>query len=285
MSTKDTLRNISFLVEVKRAFDSITWALNTEGYKLTHKSKRQKDYSISFCITCKGRLWQLEQTLRKNIDDNADYDKCNFILIDYNSKDGLEQWIKNNFSKEIENGKLIYFKNNNFKLFQMAHAKNLSHRLAEGEVVVNLDGDNFTNKGFANYVNSMFKAHPNILLHSGNSNGTAGRIAVLKKHFIGVNGYDESFKVNYYEEVDYINRLKRKFGLFEIRIPEKYLENLDNAIKNNENKAYSKVLQKAINANKLKIEENKSKSLKTINPNGYAKGAFVKNFKKKIVLN
>ena len=44
-------------------------------HRVLHKNNRKDDYHISFCITCKGRLWQLEQTLLRNLADNADYDR------------------------------------------------------------------------------------------------------------------------------------------------------------------------------------------------------------------
>lgn len=62
---------------------------------------------ISFCTTCKGRLWQLEQTLPKNLsllNDNSE-----IILLDYKSPDNLKEYIFSKFFRYLENGKLKYF--------------------------------------------------------------------------------------------------------------------------------------------------------------------------------
>ena len=45
---------------------------------------------ISFCITCMNRLKHLQETLEKNILDNFLVDEVEFVVLDYNSQDGLE---------------------------------------------------------------------------------------------------------------------------------------------------------------------------------------------------
>lgn len=47
---------------------------------------------ISFCITCMNRLKHLQETLEKNILDNFLVDEVEFVVLDYNSQDGLEEW-------------------------------------------------------------------------------------------------------------------------------------------------------------------------------------------------
>ena len=44
---------------------------------------------ISFCTVCKGRLWQLKQTIFHNL--NQLESDCELVLLDYQSPDGLEQ--------------------------------------------------------------------------------------------------------------------------------------------------------------------------------------------------
>ena len=52
--------------------------------------------NLSFCITCMNRLYQIEKTLRKNLDDNKN-SKYNieFVLVNFNSNDGLTEYILN----------------------------------------------------------------------------------------------------------------------------------------------------------------------------------------------
>ena len=53
-----------------------------------------------------NRLYQLKETLRVNIDNSTN--ESEFIIIDYNSNDGLKEYIYDNFQDEILNGKLKY---------------------------------------------------------------------------------------------------------------------------------------------------------------------------------
>jgi len=50
---------------------------------------KYKHFKISFCIVCMNRLHQLSQTLLQNIRDNEDYSELEFIVLDYNSNDGM----------------------------------------------------------------------------------------------------------------------------------------------------------------------------------------------------
>ena len=78
---------------------------------------------VAFCITCRGRVQHLRRTLPQNMRDNPGPNVI-FVLLDYNSDDGLNEFIKSELSNEINNGKLIYYRNNDAPRFKMAHAKN-----------------------------------------------------------------------------------------------------------------------------------------------------------------
>ena len=107
---------------------------------------------ISFCTTCKGRLEHLKQTLPANIEACKGYPNTEFVILDYDSRDGLEQWIKDNFQEEIKSGLVRYAKLDGATDFKMAHAKNMVHRLATGDVLCNVDADNFLASGTPEYL-------------------------------------------------------------------------------------------------------------------------------------
>lgn len=54
------------------------------------------------------RLFHLKKTLLKNIKNNITYPHLEFVLLDYNSQDGLEEWVVENCKEYLENGILKY---------------------------------------------------------------------------------------------------------------------------------------------------------------------------------
>lgn len=168
--------------------------------------------TIALCVTCGDRLVHLKRTLPQNLKDNRGYPNLKIVVLDYSSTDGLSDWILNDFQDEFASGRLVYYRYPGAPYFRMAHAKNMAHRLAirEGaEILVNMDADNFTGGGFANYVAEKFSAaeeegEPIFLRPRENDTGppggdvanrmpqgAAGRIAVSASAFLQAGGYDE----------------------------------------------------------------------------------------------
>lgn len=173
---------------------------------------------ISFCITCKNRLHQISKTLLKNLDDNRSMSEfIEFVLVDFGSTDGLKDWIIANFSEDVKTGYLNFFYTKELPNFHASVAKNTSHKLAKGKIVVNLDCDNFTGIDGGLYILSQFSTYgTSIVLHQGSvdpTDGSFGRISMLKKYFLAIGGYDESFHPMAYQDKDLIHR-SVEFGLF-----------------------------------------------------------------------
>lgn len=169
-------------------------------------------YKISLCITCMNRLYQLRQTLLQNILDNIDYPNIEICLVNYNSGDGLDDFIKRNFSSYIEKGVLRYIYTKEPKTFHCSKAKNLSHYYATGDIVCNVDGDNFTGKDFAFYLNYLFNKHKldNVFHFKKHPFwGTSGRIALTKSDFLKIGGYDEDFYPTGHQDFNLIERAKK----------------------------------------------------------------------------
>jgi len=51
-----------------------------------------------------NRLYHLQETLPKNIKDNYLPDDVEFVLLDYHSSDGLEEWVRSEMQTYIDNG-------------------------------------------------------------------------------------------------------------------------------------------------------------------------------------
>ena len=111
---------------------------------------------IAFCITCMNRLNHLKKTLIRNIEDNELLGQVVFVLLDYNSSDGLHEWVKSQ-SKYIDNGLLVYFRTDTPTHYKRSHSRNLVFKLSEADIVCNLDADNYLGKGFAKYVLNEFE--------------------------------------------------------------------------------------------------------------------------------
>jgi hypothetical protein len=154
-----------------------------------------------------NRRYHLEQTLIQNIQDNLHYKNIEFVLLDYNSSDGLETWVKNNLDHYIQAGILKYFKTTEPAFFHRSHSRNIALKLAEGDIVCNLDADNFLGKNFAFFINYRFSFNANIFMTSGKPDGSYGRVCVKKEDFLKVRGYDEKMSGWGYEDDDFYKRL------------------------------------------------------------------------------
>lgn len=175
----------------------------------------QAENSICFCTVSMNRLNHLRETLPVNIDHNIKYNNVKFVILDYNSTDGLEDWVKENLLSHIEAGKLEYYRTVVPKYFHRSHSRNMVFKLAGGDLLCNIDADNFTGIGFANYLNSFFTENTGIFLTAQNPSGkqlqkdVLGRIAVRSVDFHSIRGYDEFMKGYGYEDHDFICRLEK----------------------------------------------------------------------------
>lgn len=165
---------------------------------------------ISFCTVCMNRLHQLKKTLPKNIEDNASYGNVEFLVLDYNSNDGLEEWIINEMGHHLDSGMLVYLKTETPRYFLRSHSKNCAGKNASGAIVCNVDADNYIGQGFAEYINQQFTKDANIYLAVQRNSGRKdcyGRICTWKKDFLAITGYDESMTDYGFEDFDLLNRL------------------------------------------------------------------------------
>ena len=175
---------------------------------------------IAMCITCRGRTPHLRRTLENNIRDNPGPNAV-FVLLDYGSEDGTAEFIRDQFSSSLSSGKLVYYRNNEPTKFKMAHAKNMAHRLGmrEGaDVLVNLDADNLTGPGFADYVERVFESTAldpqevflwSRMIKGVMQRGINGRIAVSRNAFLISGGYDEKYETYSPDDKDFNFRLRR----------------------------------------------------------------------------
>jgi len=168
----------------------------------------KKYMNIQYCVTCMGRLCHLIETLPANLELISRYPNQSLLLLNYNSNDGLDEWIKENFMDEIQNGRLKYHYTKESKYFNASHAKNCIHRLADADILVNLDADNFLAKEFIDYIIGIFAENINSVFQ-GCERDTMGRIAMSRENFYKLGGYDESFCGYGEEDHDLVGRSKK----------------------------------------------------------------------------
>ena len=167
-----------------------------------------------------NRRHHLELTLPVNLADNKST-ATSFLILDYNSDDGLQEYIFNNFREEIKSGKLRYRRYADAKYFSHSHSRNLAVRLADATYICNVDADNFTGSNFDEYLIRQFEQHPRVVI-SALSNplniyGAFGRMATRRADFNEVGGYDEAFEGYGFEDYDLVNRLEQN-GLVKLLI-------------------------------------------------------------------
>jgi hypothetical protein len=163
---------------------------------------------IAFCITCMNRLSHIQQTLIRNMEDNWLPGDVEFILLDYNSTDGLEEWVKT-LQKYIDLSILHYYRIETPKRYHRSHSRNIAFRLSNAEIVCNLDADNFLGKGFAEYILKQFAETEEKMFMTSNfsSRDIFGRFCVYRNDFMHIRGYNELLAGYGAEDTDIFKRL------------------------------------------------------------------------------
>ena len=168
---------------------------------------------LTFAIALMNRFHQIENTLLKNLKDNyVDKNDIEFVIVDINSKDEFREWIKtnNDLKKYIECGYLKYYETETLNEWHASIGKNSSIHQAVGTIVVTLDCDNFTGYRGGKFVIEQFEKNDyNCVVHQFDwnpQNGNFGRIALTKRKFNELGGYDQSFLPMGYQDWDLIKR-------------------------------------------------------------------------------
>jgi len=235
-----------------------------------------------------NRVEDLKITLPYNIAANEDYPNLEFVLLDYNSSDGLDVWIKRRMMRHIESGKLIYYRLEGRKYYDMCPARNIVFKLATGDIVNNLDADNFTsngkpmNKSWATWLND--EANKNlertVFLKSLQLGIIHGRIGFWKDEFINMlGGYDEDLVGYGHDDQNIVERalalgfnLCKWGGTYFYRIQTRWPKKDDNLLRPwNETRQENKTLTKE----KLARDEFKANEGRE-----WGKAIVVKNFGK-----
>jgi len=146
---------------------------------------------ISLCTTCCNRLYQFEKTIDDNYEIVKENPSAEWIIVNYNSKDNLHEYMMSrlpNISCRVS-----YVVEKSGRTWHASCAKNVAHSFATGDILLNLDCDNFLGNSLETIQKKFSEGIEVMQLWTGIPyDGTYGRIAITKKIFDKINGYDES---------------------------------------------------------------------------------------------
>jgi hypothetical protein len=234
--TLDSLKNLKIIKEI-----------NTISKDIIRNGLGQNpELKISYCTTCYNRFWQLSKIVKYNLEQVKGDANIEFVIVDFGGKDSEQifEFLTTDFSNELSTGRIKYYRRKkNIKPFKwnVAIAKNVPHRFATGDIVVNLDGDNFLQKNDSRILRYYFNQLPKLIFQQtwcnlalinmfrslklnpenydtqswnifGTNRGTFGRISMKRTDFMSMGGYNEQMLNMGNQDTDILFRsLNQKF--------------------------------------------------------------------------
>jgi hypothetical protein len=250
-------------------------------YQQVSLSPANADLSIVYCTCIKDRFEHLQKTLPANLSMCKGDEKSRFVILNYDCPDPrTDAFISEHFQDEMKTGKLVYLKLMEKEFFEFSHARNVSFRAAEGDIVCNVDADNFIGKGFSTFLRRALATPKTFVFGPKDGRGLRGRIAVRKEEWLTLGGYDEGISGRLGEDGNLIERLHRsRFKGIEI-VEESYCKTISHS--DDSRFKYSTVSKSAYLE---KLRERKKQILLAPNKDGFGKGRVLKNFTEWIELN
>jgi hypothetical protein len=160
---------------------------------------------VSFCTTVHNRLPQFARTFDHNASRVLADPGAEWIVLNFNSSDRLDQFMAERLP--CLPPRVVYARDMSGRRWHVSVAKNIAHRLASGEALMNLDADQRVLD--AADVLRRHLGHGVELLHLWNrvkGEGTYGKIAITRELFYRLGGYDESFYPMGYQDEDLLRR-------------------------------------------------------------------------------
>ncbi|RAJ08322.1 glycosyltransferase involved in cell wall biosynthesis [Chitinophaga skermanii] len=173
---------------------------------------------ISICTVCMNRLEHLKETLLTNIRHNEHVEGIEFVVLDYNSADGMEDWAKEHLQPYIDTGLVNYYKTFEPEHFHISHSKNMALRLGQGEIICMVDADNYTGEGYAAWVQDAFNPYlDKTIVTTLRRNyipyrDQGGRLAFHQNMYYQARGFNEKMAAYGIEDVDLVNRMEDMGG-------------------------------------------------------------------------
>lgn len=226
-----------------------------------------------------NRLHDLKETLPANLKDSDDYANAEFVLLDYNSSDGMEEWVKSELKEYLDSGRLRYCRTETSEYFNPNHSRNVSFRLAKGELVANVDSDNFMWNGYLHRINQcasvadsgLLIVPEDFMLPNSDRLLLKGRFVLYRKDIEMLRGFDEELDGGFsYDDVNFVLRAimaKFKVVRFENRFIQGRLPTTDEErhsnMSNERTFSEMKVINEEITSRRL------GRGIISVNPDGW----------------
>ena len=176
---------------------------------------------ISFCTSICNRLHQLSQTFDHNVSLIQENPDTEWVILNFGSDDGLHEFMLSKL--EGISQRIIYANETSKRKWHMSAGKNSSHFIATGDILVNLDCDNYIHNDI-NFIRQKFSSGVQIMrtwtgIHG---DGTCGRVLITKSAFEQLGGYDEKFYPAGYQDIDFFERAVASNFKYDIHISAEY---------------------------------------------------------------
>ena len=164
-----------------------------------------------------GRLEDLKETYIKNIELTLEANiEVEFVLLNWNSPDGLDKWVDQNLNEYMASGIVKYLVNTTATEFSQSKTKNTTLKNSTGDILCTLDADNTINSAFLDILKKHFiyscdPKNPNPILQC-RGGPMAGRMVFKRECFFKLKGFDESMTGWGGEDFDFVKRFCLFFG-------------------------------------------------------------------------
>jgi len=167
---------------------------------------------VSYCSSCRNRLHQLRHVFDANIASLRSYPYIQWVLYNYSSSDGLDEYIIPLLPRLPSRFKYIVDSRN--RSWNLSVAKNLAHAFGDAPVLMNLDCDNLILDS-GPIIQRLHENGGEVVHYGSNkfSDGTSGRISINRDVFEKLGGYDEDFLPMGYQDLDLLARFRAMGGL------------------------------------------------------------------------
>jgi hypothetical protein len=156
-----------------------------------------------------NRTYDLRKTLPLTIQAANESPPVEIVVVNYNSKDDLDEYMIGVDGERLESGNLLtYKKYTGREYYHMAHAQNLSMLAGSGEYLVNAAADLVLASNFFSVIRDLLAPGDIVWMDSKRY----GWPVIRKDEFIASGGFDERMEYYGKNDRDIIGRLHRRGG-------------------------------------------------------------------------